>query len=65
MQSNQPSQPRQPRILPSRIELFQAENKTPNTFGYAQLRSIVDYLKEQTALPTLTLTVTQQVCPMY
>ena len=33
------------------------------TFGYAQLRSIVDYLKEQTALPTLTLTVTKQVCP--
>ena len=27
--------------------------------------SIIDYLKEQTALPTLTLTVTQQVCPMY
>ena len=46
------------------MKLFQAENKTPNTFGYAQLRSIVDYLKEQTALPTLTLTVTQQVCPM-
>ena len=47
------------------MKLFQAENKTPNTFGYAQLRSIVDYLKEQTALPTLTLTVTQQVCPVY
>ena len=47
------------------MKLFQAENKTPNTFGYAQLHSIVDYLKEQTALPALALTATHQVCPVY